>query len=121
MKFKLLSMLLIASSAMADDGAVLLNKGDLAPYPGYLITTSMATKARDNSVDLTATKKINLNLTDENSLLNERLANAQKQDEFLSNQLIKEKDNGMFSKVGFFILGSLVTGAIAYGTTRALK
>lgn len=121
MNLKLIAVLLIASNVMADDEAVFLKKGTPAGYDGYEITPAQAEKARKNSIDLGSQLKINSALVDENNVITQRLTNAQQQDTFLSKQLEAEKDNGIFSKVGFFVLGSLVTGLVAYGTAKAIK
>ena len=39
----------------------------------------------------------------------------------LSKQIAEMKDDSMWSKIGFFVLGSVITGAIAYGVVRVAK
>lgn len=121
MNLKLIAIILIASNVMAEDSAVFLKKGTPAGYDGYEITPAQAEKARENSIDLGSQLKINAALVDENNVITQRLTNAQQQDTFLSKQLEAEKDNGLLSKVGFFVLGAAVTGLISYGVYRTTK
>lgn len=123
MKQLLISLIILVSIPLGhtDDQAVYLTKGQPAPFTGYLITQDQANTARKNSIDLGAQLKINIELMDENSLLNQRLSNAQQQDTFLSKQLVDEQDKGFFSKAGYFLLGAGITGLLAYGTEHALK
>jgi hypothetical protein len=120
MNLKFVSLLLIASNAFAD-GAVFLKKDDTAPFEGYELTPAQTEKVRENAIDLGSQLKINAALTDENSVITQRLTNSQQQDTFLSKQLEAEKDTGLLSKVGFFLAGCLVTTVVAYGATRAIK
>lgn len=121
MNLKLISVLLIATSVMADDGAVYLKKGDIAKYDGFEITPAMAEKARVDSIDLGSQLKINAALVDETTVITQRLTNAQQQDIFLSKQLVDEQDHSFLNKAGYFLAGCLITTALAYGTMHALK
>lgn len=112
-------LLLNIQSGNTDEGAVHMNVGDKAPYEGYEITPAQAAKVRNQTIDLSLQQHLNSNLTQENALMGERITNAQQQNDRLSKELVETKDNSFFSKAGFFVLGSLVTGAIAYGVYRS--
>jgi hypothetical protein len=122
---KILSVLLITLtvgmstlSARCDE-AVYLPKGGVAGFSGYEITPDQATKVRNNQIDLSTQTKLNTNLTEENSLLNQRVSNAQVQNESLSKQLVEQKDTGVFAKIGMFVLGAGITGLVSYGIYKS--
>lgn len=111
---------LLSSISYAGD-VVPLNSGDKAPFTGYLISQETANSIRINKIDLDSTKKI-LSLTqDENKLLELRITNANGEVDRLSKQLVTERSGDILSKVGFFVLGAVITGFVAYGTTRIIK
>lgn len=99
--------------------AVHLNKGDPAPMEGYEITPQKTIDIRNLSIDMDTSKKVNANLTQENTLLGQRLQNAQQQDNFLADQLNKEKDTSFLSKAAFFVFGALTVGLVSYGVYRS--
>lgn len=117
----LLNLSLPILSGKCDDSAVHLNKNEVAPYDGYEITPQQAIKVRNLSIDNDMEHHVNADLAQENSLMNQRLTNAQQQNESLSKQLVETKESGFFSKVGFFVLGAVITGGLAYGMYRTTK
>lgn len=118
----------MTNSAMADgvvtivtDSAVFLPKGGIAPFTGYEISPQKAESIRDDSIDLDTAKKVNSNLTEENALLSQRLANSQSQDDYLSKQLVSERDNSFLGKLGMFALGAAAASLVAFGAARAVR
>jgi hypothetical protein len=99
--------------------AVQVNKGQAAPFNGYLITPEKAVDLRNMSIDNDTNKKVNANLTEENGLLSERLKNSQDQDAYLSKQLVENRDASFLSKAAFFVFGAAVTGLISYGIYKS--
>lgn len=120
---KLLATLLIIATfpAYGADDVVYLNKGASAPFTGYLITQEKADSIREMKIDLDTQKQVNALLLDNQKIYELRVDNFKKQSDDLSKQVETMKDNTMFTKIGFFVLGSVLTGLVAYGTTRALK
>lgn len=109
---------LVITYAISDD-AVHLNKGEAAPMDGYEISPDKAVKIRNLAIDLDTQKEINTNLTQENSLMNQRLVNAQQQDDRLSKELVETKDSSFLGKAAFFIFGAAVTGLVSYGVYKS--
>lgn len=115
----LLNLSLPILSGKCDDSAIHLDKAQLAPYDGYEITPQQAIKVRNLSIDNDMEHHVNADLTQENSLMNQRLTNAQTQEASLSKQLVEQKDSGALSKIGMFVLGAVTTGLISYGIYRS--
>jgi hypothetical protein len=101
-----------------DDSTIFLKKGDPAKFDGYEITPQKTIDIRNLGIDMDTTKKINANLAEENNLLTQRLQNAQQQDNFLADQLNKERDTSFLSKAAFFVFGALTVGLVSYGVYR---
>ena len=112
---------LISNIAVADGDAIFLEQGKTAPFTGYLITQDKANKIRLMDIDLQIANKLNTGLQSENDILRQRLDNSQQQIDILSKRVIEAKDDSFFSKAGYFILGSLITGLIGYGVYRSSK
>lgn len=120
---KLIATLLIIATfpAYGAEDVTYLKQGEQAPFTGYLISPEKADSIRNMKIDLDTLKQVNGLLLDNQRVYEQRVENLKKQSLDLSEQVEKSRDNSMFSKVGFFILGSVVTGFIAYGATRAVK
>ena len=112
-------ILIITNAALAADAAS-ISKGEPAPFDGFIITQDVADKARTNKIDLDTCNKITLSMQREIDLGDVRTERALKHMEELSKMAVKEPP-GMAEKIGYFILGSIVTGAIAYGTVKTLR
>lgn len=120
---KYLSILLLFSlsvNALADE-AVYLNKSDPAPFAGYLLTPDKATKVYNLNLELQSEQKINSLMMQEQDVYAKRLTNAQTENDQLSKQLVSQQDKSFVSKVGYFVLGAVLTGLISYGAMRTLK
>lgn len=102
----------------SDTQSTLLNKGDVAPYQGMLLTPDAANKVRIDVLELDYQKTATTNLTSEVSDYQQRLKNYQDENNNLSDRLAKS-DTGFFAKAGFFILGAAITGVLAYGIYRS--
>jgi hypothetical protein len=113
-----LMLILSIQSAKCDD-AVFLPINKPAPFTGYLITPDKANSIRNDSIDLSTQVHVNSNLTQENALLNQRLTNSQQQGDYLSKQLVSERDSSFLSKAAFFVFGAAVTGLISYGIYKS--
>lgn len=120
---KLIATLLIIATfpAYGADDVSYLKKGDPAPFTGYLISPEKADSIREMKIDLDTQKQINGLLLDNQKIYEQRVDNLRKQSEDLAKQVETMKDSSMFTKVGFFVLGSVLTGLVAYGTTRVLR
>lgn len=116
-----LVLLFVSGTSVADDSAVYLPKDKPAPFTGYLLTEEKAKKVVDLSIDLDSQKRVNALLMEENKVLEERVSNARKHVDHLSKALTESQDTGFFTKAGYFVLGAIVTGAIAYGTVQTLR
>jgi len=122
MKKLLVYLLLICSFSQVaygdEGGAVYLPSGSTTTFDGFLITPEKAQKFRLIDLSLQQELKTNELLTKENLLFSERLANREQQIDLLAKRVVEDKDSALWSKIGFFLLGSLLTGAIAVGVSR---
>ena len=120
---KLLSILLVFSlitPAFADQSTY-LDKGAVAPYPGFLLDHEKAGKVRLLSIDLEEAVKTRDYLTKDNEVYVKRLENMTTQNDKLATQLADARDTSLWSKLGLFILGAATTTLIVYGTSRVTK
>lgn len=116
---KLLLILIISSHALADD-AVYLEKGQAAPFQGYLISEEKAEKIRLMDIDLKLQNRANELLTQENTLLRENINYSREHVKDLNKQLVESRSS-FFGKFGVFLLGAATATLITYGTARALR
>lgn len=116
--FVISTCLIVPPAAYADD-VKYLDPGEKAPFAGYLITPEKAQKVRDNDIDLQTCNKINLALVKEQGISDIRQEKALAHMETLSDAAFK--NTNFPEKVGYFLLGALVTGAIAYATVKTLR
>lgn len=116
----LLSLLPIR--ALADDGsAVYLPKTSPAPFAGYLISPDTATKVRLMKIDNDELTKTNVYLQQDNDLYVKRLDNMKDYNDKLASENVSLRENSIWSKLGFFLLGAAVTTGIAFGVSRATR
>lgn len=118
---KYLLILLMASSALADGGNVVVAKGQSCPFNGILLTPENAQTLDVQKYNLGSCTKISALKDDENSLLTQRVTNANDEVDRLSKQLAAKQDNSFWHDVAFFALGVGVTGLISYGLVKTLK
>lgn len=119
MKYLMILLIVLNIQSAYTDDAVYLLKASAAPFTGYLITPDKANSIRNDSIDLSTQLHLNSNLTQENSLLTQRLTNSQEEATTLSKELVTERDTSFLGKLGMFVLGAGVTGVLAYGIYRS--
>lgn len=119
MKYLLIIALFINPLARADQVQA-INKGEPAPFQGFIMDRERADAIRNNDLDKQYTGKENGYLKKDNELLNQRVNLAQTQIDSLSKQVVEGKDN-FWTKAGFFILGAAVTTGLAFGVSRATR
>jgi hypothetical protein len=98
-----------------------LNKGDTAAFTGVLIPPLRANQIRLDEINLGYTTNISALKDEELSVMNTRLTNAQTENTTLSKELSSERSSSFLGNVGYFVLGSVLTGLVAYGTVHALR
>lgn len=118
--FLLSATLLLPHYSLADN-AVYLPKGSVTPFEGYLFDQEKAEKVRNLKIDYDTTNRLLDNYKGENAVIMERLANAQEHNKVLAQRIVDLKDDNFFNKVGYFVLGAVVTGVISYGVVQTLK
>ena len=109
------------SLAFGDDEATTLAKGQPAPFSGFLITREKAEKIRLMDLNLQFQTKrgdilqtqVNL-LQDQNNKNIEHISN-------LSSTIAESKSDNIYGKIGFFVLGAVLTGFVSYGIYRSAK
>lgn len=120
MKKLMVALLLVCQVGLAADDVKYLKTNEPAPFSGYLITAEKVQKIHDIQVERDSYMHINKLMGEENAIIEARLKNSQVQADALSKRLIETKDNEFLKSIGFFVLGAVITGGIAYGATRAV-
>lgn len=125
MKYLIL-FILSTQLAFAQDVSY-LEKGSPAPYTGYLFSPQKEREIRLTTETLKycdKSKEMALSILQDyetkDKITADRMNLRDQQIDSLSKRLVDAKDDSFLSKAGFFILGALVTGGIAYGLTRTL-
>ena len=126
-KLSILLILLVSvpSSAFADDSAVSLDQNQKAPFSGILITTDQAQTLRKNTLERDDLKLINDSLNNQIKLYQSNETLYEHKSQILYDQNIKlteslntSRESGTLEKIGYFALGALATGLVAYGVYR---
>jgi hypothetical protein len=103
----------MVQSSLADD-AKYITKDTPAPFTGFLITVDKAEKIRLMDIDLRLSNTTNEILTKQNDLLKGQV-------DHLSKELVDSRDSNIWGKIGFFLIGAVLTGGIAIGVSRAVR
>ena len=121
-KIFLLSLITINCYADFD----FIEKGQITPYAGYLITPEREKKLRLMNEEFNLYKALeesNKKLTILNEshivVLTERLKLAQDENQRLADRVIKVEDNSFWKSALFFAAGALLTGVIAVGVVAS--
>lgn len=115
--FTLIFSVIYSCNVRAQD-SVLLNQGDPAPFPGFLLPPEKIKELRNDSIDLNYYKKANENLNLQIVDYDKRVNLYIQQNDKLSERLAKS-ETGFFERVGFFILGAAITGLIGFGVYKS--
>lgn len=118
---KYLSIFLIFISLAHADDPVVLHKGDAAPYEGVLLDQPHAQTASDTKYNLGVCTQVSALKDTENSLLTQRINNANTAVNNLSDQLAKTQDNSFLKQLGMFVLGAGVATLVAFGAAKAVR
>lgn len=120
----LVSLLLTITPLYASDdnaGAVLLEKGQPAPFSGFLITREKANTFRLTTLELDfANKNIEV-LTYQNKLYSEQLSKSNELITNLNKTIVENKSTSKWEIIGAFVLGAVITGFIGYGVYSTVK
>lgn len=124
----LLALSLFFNSVVAQAEIKYLEKGNVAPYTGYLFTPDHEKRYRLIDQELEYYKKTSQLNEDLNKLfeskvkvMDDRILIRDQQIDTLSKRLTESKEGEFFTKLGFFILGALVTTGVAFGVSRAIR
>lgn len=121
---KIISIFLLITLAplnsLADD-AKFLEKGQPAPFSGFLLDRDKAAKIRLLDIDYQEALKTKDYLQKDNAIYVQRLDNMKEYNDRLAKENVELRENSIWSKLGFFVLGALVTTGIAFGVSRAAK
>jgi len=115
----LLSINLI-SPAFAED-VTLLKEGQPAPWAGFLLTREKVEKVYKLDLDLQLQTKQSEIYSQQLKLTQDQLERNNKFIDEQSKRIVSMQENSIWTKIGFFVIGSVITGAIAYGVTTTLK
>jgi hypothetical protein len=108
--------------------AVILNKGQSAPFTGILMTEDMAKDLKSKVIELDYEKVINASQTRQIDLYKAQLVTVESQATLwrdtslkLSKELTDTKDHSMWKSVGGFVVGAVLTTAIAFAVNRSTR
>lgn len=108
--------------------SVHLNKGDVAPYEGDLLTLPYAEKVKYHlineqnlSLEVDSYKKIVSVQQDNFNISQNTLNTCNTQNDKLANEVQSSRSMTNLERIGYFALGAILTGLVSYGATRALK
>lgn len=122
MKYLLTFLLIFVNiTTYATDDVVILQKGQAAPFEGYLLTKEKGETVYKLGIDLNYQTRRGDLLEQKVSLLDEQNQRNRDYIKDLSTQLVEAKSDTIWSKIGFFVLGCAVTTAVTWGVTRAIK
>jgi hypothetical protein len=116
----IMACVLMVTNVYAEDNVV-LHKGDVAPFDGVFLTQDNAQKASDTKYNLGVCQRVSDLKDTENTLLTQRVTNANTAVSNLSDQLAKTQDNSFWKSVGMFVLGGAVASLVAVGASRAVR
>lgn len=121
-------MLTFSISLNASSDVIIVNKGDPAPFVGYLMDKETGQLSRIRLIEGEEAKKLNLSYQKsiENYQANEMLYNSQvktvlEQNDKLSQSLRSSQSLNSWEKIGYFISGVILSGAAVYGASQLRK
>lgn len=117
---KFLILLLLVSNSVQALEVKFLEKGQEAPYAGFLFEPKAESRCRLLDQELDYNKQINASLTNMNNLYEQNATVMQNRILNLQQQ-VNNNENTLFSKTGFFILGVATTILVAFATSRATR
>lgn len=116
----ILSLLLLINTCFAADIAP-INKGQAAPFSGFVISYDMEKSMRQLAGDsqhkseLIRLKDLKITVIEKRNIL------YKNHNEYLSKEVYKARKSSFWTKTIYFIGGIAVTGAIGYLAVRAVK
>jgi hypothetical protein len=110
----------ISPLSLADENTVHLDKGEPAPFSGFLLDPARAQRAHLIDLDLQTCIKVSDLKSQEIEIGNTRIINANKEIDHLSERLAKEQDT-FWKSVGMFVLGAATATAVAFAASRAVR
>jgi len=119
---KSLSILLIISSLISNlsfaEEAVLLSKGEAAPYSGALLPVDKLQELRKAYLEKDSLSR-SIELYKSNELLYTKKVDVlSEQNDRLAKTAYEERNMSTLEKIGYFGLGAILTGLVAYGIYR---
>lgn len=110
------------------DNAVELDKGQPAPFPGTLLDKETSQKVKNDLIERDALKSTNESLNRSIKLYKDNQNILHDQKDMLLNQNIEltktlndTRETSDWVKVGYFVLGIVITGAGVYGASKLSK
>ena len=123
MKYILCFILFFTSTSygICNNPVTYLQENDKVPCSGYLFTPEKELEIRTKISNYERLENVIQKQDLLIDVLNKRVDNQIQQNINLSNELQKKENETYWQKAGFFVLGALLTGFIAYGTVQSLK
>lgn len=124
-RLTLLSLLLV-TNVYADP--VLLKKGDIAPFEGFLFSRELEASNRLRLLDADLYKQLDISNqkiiqyhVQEKDILKQQADLYRNHADNMAKQLVKAEDRSFWRNTLFFITGAVLTTAITFGVRQATK
>lgn len=132
MKNWLISLIIVSNFtvqvASAEDGAVSIRKGDLAPFAGVLLTNDKANELNNGLNERDQYKLLNESYTktiklyrDNEELYQSKVNLLLTQNDSLSKSLYDARETTAWERFGWFALGVVGTSLAVYGVKKAIQ
>lgn len=116
--FSIFSIVLSLSNIAYAEDAVYLPKAQPAPYTGILMPEDEAQQLRKDSIEKDSLSK-SVDLYKSNELLYAKKIDVlSEQNDKLAKTAFAERNLDTWEKIGYFSLGAVLTGLVAYGIYR---
>lgn len=111
---------IVTNQSFADE-VIYLPKSSPAPFSGYLMDDEKVTKIRLINIDYQEALRTKDYLEKDNVIYVKRLENLSTENDKLATQLVATRDTSIWSKLGFFVLGAVLTTGVVFGVSRAAR
>lgn len=109
------------SYGVCNNPVTFLQENEKVPCSGYLFTPEKELEVRTKITNYERLENVIQKQDLLIDVLNKRVDNQIQQNINLSNELQRKENETYWQKAGFFLLGAILTGVIAYGTVQSLK
>lgn len=116
----IVTITLLSNICLAAD-VVTLKQNDIVPFDGVLFSHEREKALRVIDQNLTIANDLNKLYEEKIGIMDKRIELRDTQIDSLTKTLASTREDTIWTKIGFFILGAAVTTGIAYGVTKATR